>query len=334
MKRQYLGIVLRLVMSVILLGVLFLLIDRDALLKAFMSVDPVYYLLGLAAYFATVAFWTLRWHLFIRAAGQPVGLGRALATLLTGIFYSMFLPTIVGTDVGRMYELARDENNKKSSVVSTVLLDRLMGMITLSLMAVAALVIGSQFAADSSIILTVFGALAALIVGWVIFFNRRIMEAIFGLVFRLPFVNRLEDTIREIYDALFMLHNQPRLLLTTGVASLLNSISETLAALLAARALGVEVEPIYFFIFMPLIWLVMIVPISISGLGLREGAFVFFFTQVGVSSADAVAISLLFYSFSVVVGLLGGMFLVRSTLSQAWGRMRANRELLPRQPVP
>ena len=84
--------------------------------------------------------------------------------------------------------------------------------------------------------------------------------------------------------------------------------------LLVARALGIEIEPLYFFIFMPLIWVIITVPISISGLGLREGAFVFFFTQVGVSSADAVAISLLYYFYNVIVGGIGGLAVLRTAV--------------------
>ena len=67
---------------------------------------------------------------------------------------------------------------------------------------------------------------------------------------------------------------------------------------------------------MPLIWVIVTVPVSISGLGLREGAFAFFFTQVGVSSADAVAMSLLYYFYNVIVGGLGGILLLRSTVTE------------------
>lgn len=317
LKRQYTGILIRLFLSVALLVLLFAIIDRDALFKALAAVNPVIYGVGLLSFFGAVSFWTLRWYLFIRAAGEQVSYLRAYATMLTGFFYSMFLPTFVGNDVGRMVELGRDSSNKKTNVVSTVLLDRLVGLISLALMALMALVIGSDFNSDS-ITVTVVGVLAALVAGWLIFFNRRFMEWVFGIFFRLPVVNRLENAIREVYEALYLLHNQPRLLLVTGTISLLNAITETLAVVFVAQALGVDVNPIYFFLIMPVVWIVMLIPISISGLGLREGAFVFFLGQLGVSSGDAVAISLLFYSYSVVVGVLGGLLLVRSSLSRLW----------------
>lgn len=308
-------------MSLVLLAVLFFLVDREALLNALTTINPAYYLIGLGAFMSAVCFWTLRWWMFIRAAEEPVSFSKALTTLLTGIFYSMFLPTFVGIDIGRMYELGRDQNNRKTHVVSTVLLDRLMGLISLVIMAFIALIIGYQYTSgDDGVIITVIGALAGLVVGWLLFFNRRFMEFIFKLVFSLPLVNRLEETIREIYEALYLLHKQPRLLLATGAVSMLNNIAETMSVVFIAVALGVEVSPVYFFLFMPIIWLVMLIPISISGLGLREGAFVFFFTQVGVSAADAVAISLLFYSYSVIVGVLGGVTMLKTSVSDAFQR--------------
>jgi uncharacterized membrane protein YbhN (UPF0104 family) len=101
-----------------------------------------------------------------------------------------------------------------------------------------------------------------------------------------------------------------------GSVSVVNSLFTIVATLLAARSIGVNIDAIYFFIFMPIIWIIITIPISLSGLGLREGAFVFFFSQVGVTPSDAVAISLLYYSYNVVIGVAGGLILLYSSLRQ------------------
>lgn len=315
MKKTHFGTLIRAASSILLIVILLNFVGRDAQMRAFSSINPLHFTIGLAAYLAALAFWALRWYLFIRASGERTSYGHALLTLLHGLFYSLFLPTLVGTDMGRMVELSHDRHNNRSNAVSTVLLDRFMGLITLVLMAVIALILGSQYITDQSVIGLVLMTLAALVIGWVIFFNRRIMDALFGVIFHLPIIRRLETKIRHLYETLCQLHHKPRLLFAAGNVSLLNSIAETGSVIFAARALGIEIEPVYFFIFMPLIWLIMIVPISVSGLGLREGAFVFFFTQIGVSSADAVALSLLYYSFNVIVALGGGFALFCANLS-------------------
>lgn len=315
MNRQHTGTVLRLVMSIALLVLLFALIDREALLKTILSVDPILYTVGFVAFIGTILTWTLRWHLFISAAGESIGFSKALVTLTISMFFSLFLPTIVGTDVGRVYELGRDNSYRKTNVVSSVLLDRLMGLITISLMALTALIVGSEFAADRGIVLTVVGTLVTLIGVWAIVFNRRFESFIFKLIAKMPVINRFTNKLHEVYDALYQLHRKPRLMFMAGVVSFVNSLCTILATLFAARSLNITIDPIYFFIFMPIIWIIMTIPISLSGLGVREGAFVFFFSQVGVAPADAIAISLLYYSYNIIIGGVGGLLILYSSLT-------------------
>lgn len=314
MNRHHAGTILRLVMSIALLALLFAFIDRDALLRTILSVDPLLYCAGFVAFIGTILTWTLRWHLFIRAAGESISFGKALVTLTISMFFSLFLPTIVGTDVGRVYELGRNDRYRKTNVVSSVLLDRLMGLITISLMALIALIVGSQFAADQGIVFTVVGTLVILIGVWVIIFNRRFESFIFKLIAKIPMINRFTNSLHEVYNALYQLYRQPRLMLIAGTVSFVNSLCTILATLFAARSLGITADPIYFFIFMPIIWIIMTIPISLSGLGVREGAFVFFFSQIGVLPADAVAISLLYYSYNIIIGAIGGILIMYSSL--------------------
>ncbi len=316
MKRQQLGLILRLLTAIVLLTVLILIIDRDALLATFLSVDPTLYVMGLVLFIGTILTWTLRWHLLIRAAGEVISYGKSLRTLTISMFFSMFLPTVVGTDLGRIYELGRDSSFRKSNLISSVLLDRLMGLMTISLMALVGLVAGSQFAGNQGINLTVIGTLVVLIGGWVLVFNKRVEKIIFGIIDRLPVAKRFSPQLHKVYTALDDLYRQPRLLAQTGSVSVINSLCTILATLLAARSIGVEISPLYFFIFMPIIWIIMTIPISLSGLGVREGAFIFFFSQVGVTNSDAIAISLLYYSYNVIVGTVGGLLLLYTSAMQ------------------
>ncbi|MBL8166252.1 MAG: flippase-like domain-containing protein [Anaerolineae bacterium] len=317
MKQRRIGTLLRLIISIALLLVLFLLIDREALVEIFLSVDIPFFLAGLLFFVGTILTWTLRWHLLMRAAGEAITYWKSLHTLTIGMFFSMFLPTIVGTDVGRVYELGRDDSYRRSNLVSTVVLDRLMGLLTISMMAVGGLIAGSQFAADQGIVLTVLGTLAVLIFGWVIVFNARAERWIFSLISRIPIVKRFRDSLHRVYKSLDTLYRRPRLMATAGSVSVINSLCTIVATYLAARSIGVDINPIYFFIFMPIIWIIITIPVSLSGLGVREGAFVFFFSQVGVASSAAIAISLLYYAYNVVVGAVGGLLLLSSSLAQA-----------------
>ena len=322
MKRPQLGLILRLLTAVVLLTALFLIIDRDALLATFLTVDPALYFLGLAAFVGTILTWTLRWHLLMRAAGEVITYDKSLATLTIGMFFSMFLPTVVGTDLGRVYELGRDDSYRKSILISTVLLDRLMGLMTISLMALLGLAAGSQFAGNQGVNLTVIGTLIVLFGGWVLVFNKRAEKLIFRIIDSLPLVKRFSINLHKVYSAVDGLYRQPRLIAQAGSVSIVNSLCTILATLLAARSIGVNISPLYFFIFMPIIWIIITIPISLSGLGVREGAFIFFFSQIGVTNSDAVAISLLYYSYNVIVGVVGGLLLLYTSVMQTRAKPR------------
>lgn len=316
MNKNNLRTLVRLFMSIILLLLLLVFVDLEALIQDFRSVNLMLYFIGLAAFVATILTWNLRWQLFMHAAGEMISFRKALSTLVIGVFYSMFLPSVVGTDAGRVYELAREDNARTANLISTVLLDRVLGLITIALLALLGLILGSQFANERSIVFVVLGTLVVLIGGWLLAFNQRVKTFVFDLIGRLPVIKRFSASLHALYDALYQLHRQPRLLLTAGSVSLINSFCTILATVFAALSIGLDINLIYYFIFMPIIWIIITVPVSIGGLGLREGAFVFFFTQVGVSPADAVAISLLVYSYNVIVGVFGGFQLLISALLQ------------------
>jgi uncharacterized membrane protein YbhN (UPF0104 family) len=80
-----------------------------------------------------------------------------------------------------------------------------------------------------------------------------------------------------------------------------------LAALMAAKAVGmsVAVGPTALLAFFPAVLIAQVLPISIAGLGVREGAFVLFLTPLGVPTQQAIALGLLLYLLNVAVSLLG-----------------------------
>jgi uncharacterized membrane protein YbhN (UPF0104 family) len=93
-----------------------------------------------------------------------------------------------------------------------------------------------------------------------------------------------------------------------GQCFILSIICQTVAILAAyslALAINLKLAPVYFFMALPMIWIITMVPVSINGLGVREGAFVFFF-KVGVSESGALLLSFLNFSQVIVLGLIGG----------------------------
>lgn len=76
-----------------------------------------------------------------------------------------------------------------------------------------------------------------------------------------------------------------------------------------ARSLEIDV-PLYFhFVAVPVITLLTLVPVSVNGLGVREAAFVFFYTKMAVETDEAISLSLSLTMILTLFSLLGGFFL-------------------------
>jgi uncharacterized membrane protein YbhN (UPF0104 family) len=106
------------------------------------------------------------------------------------------------------------------------------------------------------------------------------------------------------------------LLRSLGVGVLFNVLLIAANVLIGA-ALGTDLPPQYYMIFVPLTSLVLILPISFAGLGVREGAYVFLFSQAGMTQEVALSLSLLVYALGTVSpGLIGGViYVLRGTRS-------------------
>jgi hypothetical protein len=75
-----------------------------------------------------------------------------------------------------------------------------------------------------------------------------------------------------------------------------------------ARAIGIQLPALYFLVFAPLVTLATVVPLTIAGLGIREGTYVGLFALVGLPGAEAFTMSLLSFSLSLWVCALGAVF--------------------------
>ncbi|MCB9458851.1 MAG: flippase-like domain-containing protein [Anaerolineaceae bacterium] len=310
MKKLRWGAIIRVIISVGLMVFLLTQIHLEELFQH--NLDPGLFAIGILIFWGYMLAWALRWWLLLRGAGENVPFGTLFRTHLLGVFLSLLLPDMVGMDVGRMQEMSRVRDNKVG-VVSTVLLDRLLGLGTLIMTAlVSLLVLGYQYVGTTVLYLIIVLAVG-LIVGWLVFFNKGLMKR-FGWLLNLPFVNRFASTIKSLYVALHQLQAKRRVLVWAVLMSEVSTLLAVTAVLFLARALGDHTDTVFFYIMMPIVWVVVALPISIGGLGVREAAYVTLFTQVGMDSSLALALSLMHYGMQVMVGVVGGLLWVYASL--------------------
>jgi uncharacterized membrane protein YbhN (UPF0104 family) len=142
-----------------------------------------------------------------------------------------------------------------------------------------------------------------IVAGTLLLTQRRWWDAIIARMGLLKRVMSIPP-IQQLYEAItgYTLGD----ILKTMLVSLPFTITLILTQVLIARSLGVDLALRYFLLFVPLIALANVLPISFNGLGVREGTYQLLFVPVGVSPASAVAMSLVFHVVRLVTGLIGG----------------------------
>jgi uncharacterized membrane protein YbhN (UPF0104 family) len=201
-----------------------------------------------------------------------------------------------------MYELSRDDG-KTASAISSVLVDRFLGFFVLFALALLSLLIGYELVSPNVRILVAVVFLGSLI-GVALLVQRTWIEA-WG---RRLGINRLLGRIkilRELYESLH-LYGTPALVRST-IASLGFNLILILGYYLLGLAVSIDLPIWYYFLFVPIISVLLLVP-SVGGLGIREGATVFLFSQIeGVSRPQALALALAYDITMVVIGLIGAI---------------------------
>jgi len=235
--------------------------------------------------------------------------GRLAQAYSLGMFLNFVLPSGVGGDFVRALAIQKETKSGARGVAAT-LLDRFAGLFTLALLAFAAsllLVVGDHDPLfEKMALLTGLAALGFCILAAVLF-SRRILGW-FAPLARILGEGRLLATARGLREAFLEYRMAPRPVLQVIVLSLVVQFQRILVHALCARALGLSIEFAWFLLFVPIVSLVSIVPISVGGWGLREGTQKTFFAlpgvMVGVSLADAPSLALAQALLASLVGMV------------------------------
>jgi uncharacterized membrane protein YbhN (UPF0104 family) len=237
---------------------------------------------------SSIRWWTLS-NTFSFSGRWPTYLG----FYFVGMFFNLFLPTGIGGDLFKVHFLSREEG-RRFLAAFTVVGDRLFGLIAMLLMGTAAVRIWPDLLPE---LFADFLSLSSLI----------ILAALVGL----PLLQRAIKGVwpgvsRHLADLLLLWQRPKRLLWVLGLSFCLQTLGMGAVALLGA-GIGIHLPLPFYFATLPLIGLITLVPVSFNGIGVREGAFVYFFGLKGIEAEPALGLGLLFFSVQVVLSLLGGV---------------------------
>jgi uncharacterized membrane protein YbhN (UPF0104 family) len=261
-----------------------------------------YLALALFLYLVGVVVCARRWQVLLHGCDVQISLASATALYFVGNFFNNILPGSVSGDIVKMYQLSRHCDRSEVAVAS-VLIDRVAGLLVLVAIAATAVPFSRDLVPWHMSVIVVGAAVGMWGGVWLLSRDRlwHGLRSRSGLLRRLAGWGRL----RRLYRAMRLIRR--RATAEALVLSLVFDILWIAVRYLIALALGLHLSIWYFLIFIPIISLITLVPVSFSGLGVREGAYVYLFSQVGVEAPLALSMSLAFYVIRVIGGIIGGI---------------------------
>jgi uncharacterized protein (TIRG00374 family) len=289
------------------------------------AADPTLLALAAGLFLVSSLIGSWLWARLLRAQGVVIPYPKAASYYFVGLFFNNFLPSNIGGDIARISDASKHAEHV-SPVFSATLMDRLIGVVAIGFLAA----VTSVAALDRLHLHAIYGAILAVFLIAAFFFasifHRGILQA-FERPFRALGARRVEAAITRLMDDLHGFRNQGGALAQAFVASTLVQVSRIYVHALVGLALGVRISIAYYFLFVPVLAALISLPISLNGLGVREGASVVLFQMAGLTREQAFSIPFLTYVVSVLISLLGGLIFISRTPRRALGQRRERRRL-------
>ncbi len=269
---------------------------------------------------------TVKWGLLLRENGIRESWPSLLRITFVSGFVGSMLPAGIGPDVVRLLQVGKRQGNY-SEVAGCAIADRLMATVVLCLVSLAGVLASLRLDIAAQQLYVVAISALLLIAGAVFFFSRKslllfsfINKTTARLTAALPFgaragsfFHRIEDKAQKTHAAL------AGPLLNRGLTSLvimLNLMVQVVRVLqihFLFLALSAEVTLVVELALVPIIILITMLPLSpFLGIGIKEGAFVYFFASVGIAAEISVSASLLSHVVTIAGLLPGGLLLIIS----------------------
>lgn len=306
--KNLISTLVKIAVSIAILYFLFGNIDTALFWETVKSVHPLMVIAVALLFILSQSISAYRWSVILKK-DINISYFRLLSIYFVGMFFNNFLPTMVGGDIVKGYYLYRD-SKRGDLAVASIFMDRYSGFSALMVITSIALIPGYPLISGTGLpmffVFLIGGFVVMSLVLWIGPLHGWAMD----ILNRIHFygINKKIDTF---YKVLMSYKGYRDILVKTFICSVFVQVGVIVGYYFLGKGLGMSVPLSYFFLYIPLITAVAMLPISLSGLGIREGAFVFLFTSAGATKEQALTLSLMWFSIAAIVSIIGGVEYLR-----------------------
>ncbi len=304
-KRQ---LVLRISLSSALLAYIISRLDFAAMKEVMGNFSPLLYAAGFIILLLSQIPHVFLLKSLLGARGGRVKAPDIFRALAVGNFFGMFLPGSAGADIMVAYNLSR-ASEKKENPVSAAIFARVM--ILFSSIALA-FIFSLRAEGIPGGIKNIYAAVIAVFIITAFITADSRCSAVSARLLSFLKKNRWTHLIYRTYFVISEYGKNKKLMVSILPLAIGTSILRVLVNYTISLALNIEIPAQYFFIFLPLVSIATVLPLSLSGIGVREGTYVGLFALIGVKTAEAFSISIVSFSTGILFALIGaGIYIAK-----------------------
>jgi uncharacterized protein (TIRG00374 family) len=251
----------------------------------------------------------LRWRVLLGGLNLHPAVRGLLEATLVGSFFNTFLPSTIGGDVMRAWWV-REEVGSAAQSLTVVALDRLIGLLAFCVVGLLAALLVPSILRDAPAIWIVAGA-ALVGFGMLLVAIHPATPRLARPLFDAPVLRRVRDKAKQAGQALGGLRRARSRFATSFAIGILLQLNVIAQFLILAAALEVGIDLWHLAVLVPVVNLITLLPVSINGFGVREGALAALGAPFGLSVAGAVLLAYAWVVFALLWGLIGGLVYLR-----------------------
>jgi glycosyltransferase 2 family protein len=267
----------------------------------------IYIFLAIITFTLAIIVYAYRWQVLLKGYNTHIGLNKLFKFYLIGLFFNNFLPTGIGGDITRIYNLIQESGDRTIGFAS-VMTERLLGITSTLILTLFSLtwLLGS-FSTNRILYINIV-LLILIILFFYLVFNRKYPESLAQKVKNIKLF-KFGERIDKLFEAIRYFHDKKIVYIKVITVSLFAQALVIIMHYFCVLALDLDISILYLFLVVPVTFLLTMLP-SINGLGVRDGGFVFLLGKKGISTAASLSLSFLAIIVPMIVSIVGAILFV------------------------
>lgn len=298
---------IRIAVGLILIVFLLSRLDLSKVLQNLRDMDLRYLSLALSCYLLFIVVSAWRWQVLLDHKKIPMPFLRTNLVYFIALFFTNFLPTTVGGDLMRVVYSVRD---KKADALAVVLVDRILGFVGLFLFGLSAVLYLYIRQRRGEFLPLMIAGLLILVAITIFLFSERAYRTVSPWFEKIK-VFRFGERINNLHRTMNDFGGAWGPITLCVILSILIQALLALSPFFVLRSMGdFRTGILPFLIYVPIINVICMIPLSLNGLGIRENSYALFFARAGLAGETSVAISLVSAFLAFLWSILGGLIFI------------------------